>query len=261
MQPIPTCNDDRAGGHSPARLVVELDEKIVALQRANIRENIKDMEEFRPEIRHRPALHVIAGGHSVKYTLGKAKGDICAINGAHDWLIDRGIIPTYALLLDWSDEVAKRISPHRDVIYLVCSQCSPALFDKLKGYDVRVWHTGTADGIVPGGTRTYGGGPNATQRVIPVLYDYGYRDFHFHGVDACFSGGKTHTYDWPGLGNSTFLTRLDWLNQAQSFEDFLEIYDEWQNNGSMSRISIKVHGDGLIPHIARVKGCHANTVD
>lgn len=273
---------DAAGVSAPADIRIEPGPKVVAAQKANILASLKLLESgavkaFEPMVlprnKPRPPLHVVAGGSSVVVTVDDIDGDICAINGAHDWLIIRGIIPRYALFLDWADIVYKGVTPRDDVIYLCGSQCHPLAFEVLKGKDVRVWHTGAQREMLPVGSRVYGGGPNATQRVIPVLYEYGYREFHFHGVDACFYGGDTHVYDHVSTGTAAektisvnyagrdFLTNPGWLCQAQQFEKFLGIYAEWQSKGVLERIDIKVHGDGLIPQIARMHGCHVHSLN
>ncbi len=227
-----------------------------------------------PRGESRPPLHVVAGGSSAELTLDEIDGDICAVNGAHDWLIDRGIIPDYAILLDWMDVVFKNITPHKDVIYLLGSQAHVHALNALDGYDIRIWHTGVEKGALPPKTRWYGGGMGAVSRVMSLLYEYGYRDFHYHGVDGCYGrDGKTHSYSWPLVQNSTekpieivcggrhFFSRVDWVCQIQNFIQQLEVYDDWHARGELERVNMFIHGDGLLPHIARMRGFHFNNVE
>lgn len=272
MPRVETCSVEYGEGETPPRIVTVLSEEVRDIQRANIRACLeRKLPQFEPDQRPRPALHIVGGGHSAQQTLGEIDGDVCAVNGAHDWLIGKGIVPDYTLFLDWTQEVAERFSPRREVVYLAASTCHPRMWDRLDGFDVRVWHTGVAKDFLPVGTLVYGGGPCATQRIIPVLYEWGYREFHFHGVDACIRE-QSHVYPWKTVGRSgavpvtvrcagrEFRTWLAFLAQAQSFHDFLDIYDRWAEQGVMDPITILVHGDGLIPHIARMNNIHFHSV-
>lgn len=247
----------------------------------NIREALKAVDEgravaFEPMVlpygEARPPLHIVAGGPSAVDTLGEIDGDICAVNGAHDWLVNQGIKPDYTVLLDWMDVVFRNLTPQEGVVYLLGSQAHVHALNILEGYDVRIWHTGVEKSALPPGTRWYGGGLAAVGRVMPLLYEYGYRDFHYHGVDGCYRDGKTHSYGWHLVGNNTetpmevtvggrtFSTRVDWVAQAQNWLEQLKIYDEWHAMGELERVNIFVHGDGLIPHIARLRGLHYHSI-
>src|SRR5690606_21276672 len=120
---------------------------------SRVERNIKrDVPWFTPgETRH--SAVTVGGGPSLKDSLTKLrqvqdrKGDIFALNNAHDFLIERGIIPKYQVLLDSrQDNVAFVQSPRKDVTYLVSASCHPDMFDALSGYNVMLWLT-DMDGI------------------------------------------------------------------------------------------------------------------
>lgn len=68
--------------------------------------------------------------------------EIIAIKGAHDWLIDNGIIPKAAIALDPQKSRAKCFKrPHADVLYLCASQMHPDTWTHLQGFKVLVWHS------------------------------------------------------------------------------------------------------------------------
>lgn len=91
---------------------------------------------------HERVVSVVGFGPSIKETWTMLQGDIWACNGAHDWLIERGVIPKYAMYYDASPVIEKFIGkPHKDVTYLVASRCHQNVFDALEGYNVYVWHS------------------------------------------------------------------------------------------------------------------------
>lgn len=283
MQPGLTSKTNGAGGLAPlAPIQVSLGEDIRHAIAHNIRAALEAVTAgravpFEPLIlpygEMRPPLHIVAGGSSAAITIDEIDGDICAVNGAHNWLLDRGIVPDYAIFLDWMDVVFRNVAPHEDVVYLLGSQAHVHALNVLEGHDVRIWHTGVEREALPPKTRWYGGGMGAVGRVMALLYEYGYRDFHYHGVDGCYApDGKSHSYDWPLVQNSTeqpveivcggrrFQSRIDWVCQVQNFMALLDVYDDWHARGELERVTMFIHGDGLLPHIARLKGFHANSV-
>lgn len=276
MRPGPTSEDKGGASAPPGFLPLEIvhDSKVEDIKRANIAANIlRGIPLLESHPAHDIPLHIIGGGPTVEQTIHEADGDIVVCNGSHDWLLNRGVIPEFAAFLDWSDAMAGAVTPNKRVRYLLASQCSPALFDRLSGCDVTIWHTGAADGIVPPGAPTIGGGPTITQRAIPLFYVMGYREFHPHGVDACFgSGDEDHVYPWREVSVSgtapltvwymgrEFKTRMDWASHAQEFIRFLDIFDDLAAKGLMDPIDIRVHGEGLIPHIARMRGIHVHSI-
>jgi hypothetical protein len=60
-----------------------------------------------------------------------AGAPVVAIKGAHDWLIDNGVIPDYALAIDPQEHRIAFYKPHKAVQYMIASQCHPAMFDNL----------------------------------------------------------------------------------------------------------------------------------
>jgi len=65
---------------------------------------------------------------------------IVAIKDAHDWLISQGVIPDYALAIDPQEHRISFHTPHKNVEYMIASQCHKAMFDNLEGHNVTIWH-------------------------------------------------------------------------------------------------------------------------
>lgn len=68
--------------------------------------------------------------------------EIIAIKGAHDWLIENGIVPRAAFALDPQQSRAKCFKKlHKQVLYLCASQMHPDTWEHMRGYQVLVWHS------------------------------------------------------------------------------------------------------------------------
>src|SRR5690606_7072628 len=58
----------------------------------------------------------------------------------HDWLIERGLIPEFHVLLDARPENVRFVKkPHKKVTYLISAQCHPSIFEALEGHSVIMW--------------------------------------------------------------------------------------------------------------------------
>jgi len=185
-------------------------------------------------------------------------GDIFACNAAQDFLVSRGITPKYEMLWDADPIITQLFTPQHGVRYLVASRCHPDVFDRLDGYDVVVWHAGgdeclerllnerdVQEPIVNGGSA-------AVVRAMFVAYAMGYRDMRLFGVDCSSKNKKTHLRDsvvpeneLRVFCNGVWFETTPWL--AMQAEDFKIIGPALRDGGT----NIVVHGEGLIPHIAR----------
>lgn len=88
---------------------------------------------------------------------------IMTCSGAHKFLIDRGIIPTWHVDLEPREYKVKLLGkPHSDVEYLIASTVHPGYLDALAGYNVKLWHIfaneGDAASVLPRGEWTVTGG-------------------------------------------------------------------------------------------------------
>ena len=120
-----------------------------------------------------------------------AGAPVVAIKGAHDWLIDNGVIPDYALAIDPQEHRIAFYKPHKAVRYMIASQCHPAMFDNLEGCDVTIWHPYITKGQNrPTNVMLIGGGTTSGLRAISLFYVRGYRQFELFGFDSCNTGDK-----------------------------------------------------------------------
>jgi hypothetical protein len=214
------------------------------------------------------AALIVGGGPSLndmlpglRFHQGR-KGIIFALNGAHDWLIERGITPDFHVLLDARKDNARFVqNPCGDVTYLIATQCHPSVFEALKGQDVIQWNAclsnpdhdrEVAEKFKHKPVMMVGGGSTVGLKTINLAYLWGFRKIHLYGFDSSYKDGKNHAYrqdinDSESLMevtvNSRTFTCAPWMaNQANEFQDQLAQLDKLG-------VSIHVHGDGLIPWI------------
>ncbi len=219
---------------------------------------------------HNGVISIAGFGPSLKKTYKRLEGDILACNGAHNWLIEKGVIPKYAMFWDASPLVVKFVKPHQDVIYLVGSRCHESVFDALHGHKVHVMQIG-GDECLERLLEEYrimepvlGGGSAAVTRAMVIVTTMGYRRIKLFGADGSFEGKYTHVKE--SVAPETKLTvwcdgvdytSTSWL--AGEVEDFKILAPALRSQGC----ELEVYGDGLLPHVARLNGfaVHNSTVE
>lgn len=233
---------------------------------AQMRENMaRDLPWLSPRKPHKGQMLLVGGGPSLKESLGKLRfhqsrgGDIYALNGTHDWLIERGIIPNYHVMLDSrKDNVCFVQKPHKRVKYLLGAQCHPDVFEALKGFDVTLWWSEMdgVDELVKGiedkPVCVIGGGATVGMKTMFMAYSLGYRKIHFFGFDSCYREEENHAYPQAlnaneqrieiEAGGKRFICAPWMAKQAKEFQ-------EQARQLLQLGVTLTVHGDGLIPHI------------
>ena len=207
------------------------------------------------------AILLVASAPSVKGQLElikkmKAAGSpIVAIKGAHDWLIDNGVTPDYALAIDPQEHRIAFYKPQPSVHYMIASQCHPAMFDNLDGYQVTLWHPYVKKGQDrPKNSMLIGGGTTSGLRAISLFYVLGYRQFELFGFDSC-NDGKLLRVNGEGLKDGDKLIQVKIDPQGETFycntamalqaEHFQTYYDY------LPDATFKAHGRGLIQAIIK----------
>lgn len=184
---------------------------------------------------------------------------IFSCSGAHRFLIDRGIIPTYQVAVDPLPVNTVRLigEPHPSVKYLICSTCHPDVFDHLEGYDVTVWHSFPGEEeamrILPRGEWALTGGCDVGLRSIAVARFLGYRNLHIFGLDGSSPTNENgrHAAEHPNplqaactveYEGRTFYTTPAMLEAARTVEHEL---------AELPDVTATFYGDGLIQHMAK----------
>ena len=125
--------------------------------------------------------------------------DIISMSGSHDFLQRRGITPDYHVECDPRPHKATNLmNPNHQTKYYIASCCHPDLTEKLKGFDLSLWH-------LMNGEPSYRiveeieserneplvcGGGSVGLRAIALFYGLGYRKFTLYGMDCSFGSAK-----------------------------------------------------------------------
>lgn len=207
-------------------------------------------------------IAIIGGGPSLRGEIDNLKkfpGPLMSCGTCHDYLIDQGVVPTYHVIADSHPVTVNWLKkPHKDVIYLIASQCDPALFKALKDYNVRLWHAFViredgSDVVSFHGEPTIPGGDFVIGRAWPMATVLGHKDIHFYGFDCSFPpkclSQHAYDYDWDteepcwvtvDFTGNRHLTTPGWMNQANMFVKMLTTSPDFK---------ITIHGDGLVADI------------
>lgn len=213
-------------------------------------------------------VSVCGSGPSFAFTYKDIEGDVMACNGAHRFLLEKGIVPKYTVFFDAAEVMAEFAVPHPDVTYLIASRCHRKVFDRLKDCKVVVWHIKGDEG-----TDTlleeYGrmepmihGGTAAVTRSMFLAACLGYTEIHLHGADSSHHGNETHLRkslvpekDIMIFVNHRWFKTSPWM--AAQVEDLKILAPQMKELGC----KLVVHGFGLLPYVAGIIGleCRATT--
>ncbi len=174
--------------------------------KANVRANLaQGYGQVLPHETQDTEVMILGGGPSLNAhvdEIRKLRADgvkLIALNGAHDWCLDNGLLPSAHIIVDarpFNARFTRRPVVKNDEYagckYLIASQCDPSVLEGLPKDQVLLWHT-TAEMIreeldavhefwygVPGGS-------TVLLRAIPLLRMLGYRKQHLFGCDSCLS--------------------------------------------------------------------------
>lgn len=195
--------------------------------------------------------------------------DVVSVSGAHDFLLEKGIVPRFHIECDPRAHKADNIArPHPDTEYLLSSMCHPKMFEKLDGAKIKLWHSSDGevarkivDELKSQAPIIFGGG-SVGLRSIPVMYRIGYRNWAIHGMDCSVSSDgqdkwagphaqkenqKDHQLVTVEYNGRHFLTTAILLSYGTDFFDMMNRMLEHDPS-----IKLEVFGDGLLQ--ARVNG-------
>jgi len=210
---------------------------------------------------------------------------IVSVNKAHDWLLERGVVPWGHILLDPKEWVSEYVQkPRKDVRYFVASQCHDKTFDALDGYPIFLWHAGQdfPEGSEPSTvlrekwpTKPWHVVPGPTTVGLRAIYlgaQLGAEKFHLFGLDSSRAAGKLHAgpkAEAPDAEPGSlklkhkgvkyhFESNSHMTRQQFDFDNMLEKLPEQVKSGMLPKgIDITVHGYGLLPFFAAMHGLHA----
>jgi len=197
---------------------------------------------------------------------------VCAIKGAHDFLIGHGIIPDMAVAVDPQEKIAELYRhAHYGVRYYMATQCHKAVFDALRGHKVVIWNVYTRSvkehwekyfrkKNSPQRLHFVNGGSTSGLRSIGLAWVMGYRKLHLFGYDSCLKAGpdasleelkaadlkiggvKSRTEDVIAINADDRRFYCDPAMALQANEFLPQLEHMWD-------MRLKAYGNGLIPWI------------
>jgi uncharacterized Rossmann fold enzyme/2-polyprenyl-3-methyl-5-hydroxy-6-metoxy-1,4-benzoquinol methylase len=210
------------------------------------------------ETRIEDPIAIVGFGPSLKYTWEKIRDFkiVITCSGAHKFLIERGIIPTYHVEVDPRKHKVELLGqPHKDVEYLIASTCHPQYIDLLEGYKVKLWHIfdSTDAGInqLPADEWAVTGGSDAGMRAITVAALMGYRNIRVFGLDGCYEGDNRHADHHPNnkiykceleYEGKTYYTTHAMMESAKNLVRELKM---------LPAVNAKFYGEGLVQEMVK----------
>jgi len=207
---------------------------------------------------------IVGAGPSIAETYTDLVGDVLAINSAIGYLLDKSIVPRWAMIWDCDPVCENFAVPHPDITYLIASRCHPKVFERLKDCKIIVWHAAGDLNIVELMNRPdiiarqscheplINGGTAGVTRGIYVTTALGYRDLHLFGSDSSYSDdGRTHVIRslvpekdiTIAIGNAPpayFRTTPEWCSQVMEYRMIYTIM------ACGCGVTIDVHGSGML---------------
>ncbi|XUM19754.1 6-hydroxymethylpterin diphosphokinase MptE-like protein [Bradyrhizobium oligotrophicum S58] len=213
-----------------------------------------------------PAL-IVGGGPSAEHDLDdirarqQAGAVIFALNGAGLWLQSHGIVPDALIVLDARSHNSRFVvGLASEVMLLLASQCDWAVFEAGRAHPILLWHpsmNGESEIVESRPTVMIGGSTTVGMRALRIVHVLGFRETHLYGYDSSYSQTGGHVYPQPEndadvlreveVGGRVFYAPAWMVRQADDFQILAA--------GLIAEgLSIHVHGDGLLPEIARQMG-------
>jgi uncharacterized Rossmann fold enzyme len=204
---------------------------------------------------------IVGYGPSLKDTWEKLKEFkvIVTTSGAHKFLIDRGIIPTYHVDVDpRAHKVLMLGEIRKDVTYMPCSTCHPNYIDTLieAKANIKLWHCFSTElealRILPAGESALTGGADAGMRAMAVARFMGYVNLHVFGMDGCSFDEKGHAdehtnkmrkffdLEYPEGSGKIYRTSPHLLDVAKTVPHEINM---------LKLDSVKFYGEGLVKAI------------
>lgn len=203
-----------------------------------------------PKLQQAPArddtLQIVGYGPSIlqTYLSIDPQAPILSLSGAHDFLIQRGIVPTWHA--DCDPRIHKSLfvaHPHPKVDYLMATCCHPQTWQNLLRSRVFLWHADNGpetrewlEKHDPAGWAMRPG-PSIGTASCGLARRLGFRRARFFGFDSCFAedgelraGHSDAPYTLEGpvtmtVGGVTYMTTVGMKRQAEEFSKFVQGLD------------------------------------
>lgn len=195
----------------------------------------------------RSRINIVANGPGARGV--RFEGPTLAINGAIS-LFSRDNPPTMWAACDPQALVADFLTdPSPKTTFLVASKCHLSVFERLEGYDVRLWHIN--DQPIPG-VRAVPCAVSVTLCAMILMHRLGYRRLDIWGWNCAFADDGSHHAGPSGeakwdrievdVGGKVFNTSTSWAAEAQDALNIIAVL-EWCGT------RVEIHGESMVAAI------------
>ncbi len=203
-------------------------------------------------------IAIVCFGPSLKDEWEKLKDFkyIMTCSGAHKFLLEKGIVPTWHVDLEPREHKIKMLgTPHKNVEYLIASTVHPRYLDQLEGYNVKLWHifANENDGalVLPRGEWQVTGGSSVGLRCMTLSRLLGFTDLHIFGMDGSFKHGETHTTYHPNAPKEYFETEYNGKKYLTTPSILFCAKETFKELNQMPDVKTTFYGNSLVTDMAK----------
>ena len=177
-------------------------------------------------------------------------------SGAHKFLVDRGIIPTFHLDLDpRSHKISMLGTPQKETEYLIASTIHPNYLDALQGFNVKLWHIfaneAEAARVLPRGEWMISGGSSVGSRCMTMARFLGFTEQHIFGMDGSMTETETHTTEHPNKTKKKFETEYNGKKYFTTPSMLHVAKETFHELDQLADVTAIFYGEGLIQGMAK----------
>lgn len=237
-------------------------ETVRANRAENVRAGVPPMEKKGDGLLKDEPVAIVGYGPSLNATWPRLKEfkTIWTVSKAHDFLVDRGIVPTYHLDLDPRvHKVEFMTKPQKGTQYFLSSHVHPTYPPKLlaAGVDVKMFHVAIdkhekLDSRYPQLKVRFDAGIQAAE----AAFVRGYRNQHWFGIEYGHADdGNTHAGMHWGVTSEKCVVEVDggrkFISSALFFHGLM-LAEQFLCDRALVRCTL--HGDGLLGHFMKARG-------
>lgn len=193
---------------------------------------------------------------TVSGLLNQSYDAVWTVSTAHDFLIERGFLPSHHTDTDYREHKARyNVRWQPTVHYVMATQIHPTYLDLLKGQKVSLFHVvqpngGSYDPRYFKSQVTFDAGLQAAR----VAYELGYRVQDWYGMDASARGKQTHAGPHGGVRPGP--VQLEVAGQIRTMSAFLvrqALFCE-KMLCKLPYMKVTIYGDGALRPFLQERG-------
>lgn len=231
----------------------ELRDEQIKINCAKIKGRVEPSDEVKSD-----KIAVVSFGPSLNDTWEELRNFkyIMTCSGAHRFLVEKGITPTYHLDLDPREHKTKMLgTPQKDTEYLIASTIHPRYLDQLLGYNVKLWHIFANDEdavrVLPKGEWALTGGSSVGLRTLHMARFLGFVDIHVFGMDGSFGESGSHTTFHPNSPKDGYETEYNGKKYITTPSMLFCAKETFKELDQLHDVKATFYGEGLVQAMAK----------